>query len=185
MVNILSLNVNSLNDQSKRDALLVWLQALVPGPDIVCLQETHIVDNRTFSSWLQGSPFGFFASGGSNHSGGVAILFRSSFSILQSWATDDGRFLQVHLTSNFHDFRVCSVYAPNQSNEKLPFFLNIAKYASTSFPTFLAGDFNSVFDRSLDCSDRSSGFTHRDSSDQLLQLFNYFDVVDQWRTRCW
>ena len=49
------------------------------------------------------------------------------------------------------------------------------------FLFFLLGDFNSVFDRSLDRSDSSIVSSPRDTSDKLIKLFADFIVVDVWR----
>ena len=114
----LSLNANGLNDPVKRDKLLHWFNSLSPKPSVICLQETHLTDDSVLSSWLNNSGFSFAASHGTNHSAGVALLFSSNFSLENSWSSDDGRFLQIQLKSNFHSFRICSVYAPNQNSEK-------------------------------------------------------------------
>ena len=177
----LSLNANGLNDPVKRDKLLHWFNSLSPKPSVICLQETHLTDDSVLSSWLNNSGFSFAASHGTNHSAGVALLFSSNFSLENSWSSDDGRFLQIQLKSNFHSFRICSVYAPNQNSEKHPFFEKISDFADPSVPTFLAGDLNSVFNRALDRLVTLTGHTDRDSSSRLTNLFEAFGVVDQWR----
>ena len=179
MVVFLSLNVNGLNDAHSRSCLWNWLKQSCKNTFIACLQETHLTDDSALALLLKDTSYSFMASHGSRHSAGVAIIFPDCYNVTQTWSVN-GRFLQIELSSPELTFRVCSVYAPNHNSDKIPFFEEIASFADIAVPTILAGDFNSVMNRSLDRSNQS-GFVYRDSSSDLSNLFDSFGVVDQWR----
>ena len=48
MYNLISLNVNGLNDRLKRTALIDWLKCM--HADIICLQETHAASHGVIQS---------------------------------------------------------------------------------------------------------------------------------------
>ena len=48
-------------------------------------------------------------------------------------------------------------------------------------PTVLCGDFNTVFDRSMDCAGSAVGDTFRESTSALKRLFDSCCVIDIWR----
>ena len=180
MIWFISLNINGLNTQAKRLSFMNWLNGQQLGQYIVCLQETHLSDDSGLKQMLRGSNMSFSASHSTNHSAGVAIIFPNSFKIEQTHCVE-GRFLMLKLSSSFETFNVCSVYAPNHNNLKHPFFEDLEELVDPAVPTFLAGDFNSVFNRNLDRLNPDVQFTYRDSSVALKHLFSSFGVVDQWR----
>ena len=47
-------------------------------------------------------------------------------------------------------FRVCCIYAPNRNPARDQFFHDLWAKVDPSVPTILCGDFNAVFDRSVD-----------------------------------
>jgi exonuclease III len=100
MYNLISLNVNGLNDQIKRYALIDWLKCM--KADIVCLQETHASCNSTIQSWFRNSGFRVVSSSTSNKRCGTAILVRDIYQITHICKDDDGRFSQV--------VRMCVLY---------------------------------------------------------------------------
>ena len=105
MVNFMTLNVNGLRDQLKRQALLTWLSSRVPSSDIVCLQETHSTSDVELQSWFGGSSYSFLGTHSSNHSAGVCILFKPCFSSYNCHQHQSGRLVVVDFKSVFHDFR--------------------------------------------------------------------------------
>ena len=52
----------------------------------------------------------------------------------------------------YHDtsFRLACIYAPNRNPERNDFFAYCESIVDASVPTLLCGDFNAVFDRTLD-----------------------------------
>ena len=55
MYNLITLNINGLNDPTKRTALIDWLKCM--KADIVCLQETHAPSHSSIQSWFRNSGF--------------------------------------------------------------------------------------------------------------------------------
>jgi exonuclease III len=95
MYNLLTLNVNGLNDHLKRTALIDWLKCI--EVNIVCLQKTHASSHSTILSWFCHSGFRVASSSLSNKRCGVAILVNNVYNFTQVRKDDDGRFLQVEI----------------------------------------------------------------------------------------
>ena len=52
---------------------------------------------------------------GTAHSRGRVLLYRPSFSFVNSWVKREGRFLMAEFSRRISVFRIASVYAPNRS----------------------------------------------------------------------
>ena len=180
-LSILTLNCNGIRDQSKRAGLVQWLRSLPVGADIVCLQETHCLSSAECSSWFLSSGFSAVISLGSSHSCGCIVLFRPSLSLVNSWCDVLGRYLQVEFSFFGKSFRVCCVYAPNRNPARDQFVVDLHSKIDPSIPTGLCGDFNEVFDRSLDHAGGGLSVSPRDSSSSLKYLFEDCCVIDIWR----
>ena len=180
-LSILTLNCNGIRDQPKRLGLLQWLRSMPLCVDVVSLQETHCFSMVECQSWFTSSGFNSVVSPGSAHSCGCVVLFRPSLSLVNSWCDSDGRFLQCEFSYQQKSFRVCFVYGPNRNPARDQFFHDIASRVDPSIPTLLAGDFNSVFDRALDCFGSDPSDSSRESSAHLRSLFDSCCVVDIWR----
>ena len=176
-LSILSLNCNGIRDQSKRNGLLQWLRSLSVSIDIVCLQETQ----AECSLWFQSSGFDSVVSGGSAHSCGCIVLFRPSLSLVNSWCDSAGRFVQCEFHCFAKLFRVCCIYGPNRNPARDLFLDDLHSEIDPSIPTVLAGDFNSVFDRTLDHLGSDPSDSSLESSSSLLNLFDSCCVVHIWR----
>ena len=100
--------------------------------------------------WFQSSGFSCALSCGSVHSCGCVVLFRPSLSLVNSWGDDDGRYLQCEVMFCGKSFRVCCIYAPTRNPARDQFFYDLWAKVDPLVPTILCGDFNAVFDRSVD-----------------------------------
>ncbi len=98
MLNLLSLNINSLNDHIKRTALVDWLKCM--RVDVACLQETHAPSHESIRKWFANSSFRVVLSSVSNKHCGTAILIKDCFIIKQVIRDDAGRFVQVLVDSD-------------------------------------------------------------------------------------
>lgn len=78
-------------------------------------------------------------------------------------------------------FRVCCINDPNRNPAQDQFFEDISPRIDPSVPTVLAGDFNTVFDRSLDRYGSDPADSSRESSVRLSGLFDACCVVNIWR----
>ena len=116
----------------------------------MCLQETHVTDAAEATSWFSSSGFLTVTALGTAHSRGQVLLYRPSFSVVNSWVELEGRFLMAEFRRRGSFFRIASVYAPNRNPERDEFFTSCLDFADRSVPTILCGDFNAVFDRAKD-----------------------------------
>lgn len=180
-LSMLSLNCNGLRDQSKRLGLLQWLRSMPVSPDIVCLQEAHCLSVAECSLWFWSSGYLSALSPGSSHSCGCIILFRPTLSLLNSWSDSAGRFVQCEFSFMAKTFRVFSIYCPNRNADRDLFLDDLIPRVDPSVPTVLTGDFNTVFDRSLDRRGSDPGDSSRESSVSLSGVFDASCVVDIWR----
>ena len=132
-------------------------------------------------SWFRSSGFLSVVSPGSNRSCGCLVLFRPVLTLVSSSSDDDGRLL--HCEFNFRDksFRVVSLYAPNRNPARDSFFDLVASFVDPSVPTLICGDFNTVFDRSLDRLGSDAADSSRESTAALVRLFDSCCVSDIWR----
>ena len=177
MALFVTLNVNGLRDPAKRLSFCHWLSGF--NFDIVCLQELHCISEDEVKSWFPS--FSVVVSVGSNKSCGVAVLFKPTFSRIDSVSDSSGRFVRVRLLRAGATFDVVSLYAPNLRSDCLLFFPSLLPFLDPGVPTLLCGDFNSVMDP---CRDRRSagGQSMTDTSDLLVSLFRDLSCVDVWRS---
>lgn len=178
-MSFLTLNVNGLRDTNKRAGLLQWLSHL--SLDFVCLQETHVVSTDECSGWF--SSFGYLclASPGSVHSRGSVILYRPRFALDKFQIDAEGRFVMADFKFHEISFRIVCLYAPNRNPDRDDFFTFCESSIDPSIPTLLCGDFNAVFDRSLDRCGSNIFDTARESCATLSALFDECCVADVWR----
>ena len=149
--------------------------------DFVALQETHASSCQDCSSWF--SPYGYsvVSSPGSAHSCGVALLFRHRFVLTKSVADKRGRFIMAEFKLDEVSFRLACIYAPNRNPDKKAFFDFVSDSVDPAIPTLILGDFNAVFDRSLDRRGPNPLDDSRESSSALCSLFDDCCMVDIWR----
>ena len=180
MASFLTLNVNGLRDANKRMALLQWLSHL--SLDFACLQETHVTSVAECISWF--SSYGFLSavSPGSAHSCGSLILYRPRYTLLNSWVDSSGRFVLAEFQDRDVIFRVACIYAPNRNPDRDTFFSFVSSRIDPSVATVVCGDFNAVFDRSIDRRGSNASDPSRENSAPLLSLFRDCGVVDIWRS---
>ena len=180
-LNVLTINANGLRMADKRAGFLQWLRFLSVVVTIVCIQEVHCTSLAECDSWFRSSGFLSVVSPGSVKSCGCIVLFRPSLSLVQSWADEEGRFLQCEFSYHDQSFRVVSLYAPNRNPARNEFLEQIADELDPTVPTLLCGDFNTVFDRSVDRRGSDSSDTWRESSAALKALFESSCCVGAWR----
>ena len=178
-VKIATLNANGLRDINKRMGILQWLSHF--AFDIVCLQEAHVISLEECRTWFSCYGYLVAASCGSNHSCGTVILFRPVFSLLASFSGPNGRFVSCDFLHQDYRFRVISLYAPNTNPQRDDFFEYVSSMADLNLPSILCGDFNAVFNRTMDRAGSDPNDSSRDSSVSLRALFRDCCVTDAWR----
>lgn len=78
------------------------------------------------------------------------MLFHPSLNLVRSWSDNASRYVQCEFTFQDSCFRVLCIYAPNRNPAHDLFFNQLDTLVDPASPTVLCGDFNTVFDRSLD-----------------------------------
>ena len=177
-LSIISLNVNGIRESSKREGLLQWLRSLPVTVDVLCLQEAHCASDAECHLWFASSGLSFVLSPGSCRSGGCIVLYRPTLHLVNSWCTFPGRSLLCEFTLYDTSFRVLCLYAPNCNPARDSFFDSISDAVDPSIPTVLCGDFNTVFDRTLDRLGSCPDDTLRESTPALSRLFDSCCVID-------
>ena len=147
----------------------------------MCVQETHVTDAAEASSWFSSSGFLTVTVPGTAHSRGQVLMYRPSFSFVNSWVELEGRFLMAEFSRRDSVVRIVSVYAPNWNPEHDEFFTSCLDLTDPSVPTILGGDFNAVFDRARDRRGSDPTVTVRETFVSLELRFKEFCVLDVWR----
>lgn len=187
-LNIITLNCQGLRASSDRDVLFSWLNCC--SVDIVCLQETHSISEREFSSWLSFAAaegrnkhnFKCLSSPGTTRSSGVAILYKPDFTLDCQSRDVIGRVITADFSFHNYAFKVCNIYAPNTSKEGSSFFESLHSLIDISTPTVLCGDFNTVphaVNDRLGCNPLSPWAYNW--SPALTCLMDTYDLHDVWR----
>ena len=180
-MSIISLNINGIRSPDKHLGFSHWLRSLSVVPDVVCLQEMHSESDVECHSWFRSSGFLSVVSPGSNKSRGCIILDRPVLSLVKLWSDDDGRLLQCEFDLLGKMFRVVSLYTPNCNPARDLFFDEVIPFVDLAVPAVLCGDFNSVFDHSMDCRGSDVSDDSRESTAALAHLFDSCCVIDTWR----
>jgi exodeoxyribonuclease-3 len=142
-------NVNSI--RQRHDRLLALLTR--HSPDVVCLQETKVVDADFPAAELRAAGYESATAGQKGYNG-VAILARTPLSDVRAGLRDDGDDSQARLlAATVEGVRVITAYVPNGQKVgsekyafKLEWYERLRKYlereCQADGPLALAGDFN-------------------------------------------
>ena len=183
--NVLSININGLNDHRKRIAFIDWLHCM--KVDVICLQETHAPSHESIQWWFRNSGFHAASSCFTNKSGGTAILVKDTYKIAKIIRDDAGRFVQALVSLGDGSLSFISLYAPNKNPARNTFFTSLMGLIDLTRPVFVAGEFNSVLDSALD-SKRRPSFTDsasaraQESGPALEALMSFTQTYPLWRT---
>ena len=148
--------------------------------DVICLQETYIMENDV-EEWKREWGGELFCTSGTYHSCGQIILVRKNFSANASIIFKSKRIIAARLIVNDIDLYVVNVYAPNASKEKCVFFDNVQNVVKdiTSNNIIVTGDFNCVLNNDMDI---TSGEKHSFSVvDKFNAVLAENDLIDTWR----
>ena len=111
-VSIITLNVDGLNEPTKRYRLTEWIQK--QDPYICCLQETHFRSRDTYRLKVKGWKKTFHANGNQKKAG-VAILLsgKMDFQIKNVIRDKEGHYIMIKRSIQEEDITIVNVYAPN------------------------------------------------------------------------
>ena len=179
-LSIISLNIYGLRDVDKRRGVMQWLNSLPSPVDVICLQEAHCLSEAECRSWFSSSGLTCLVAPGTVRSCGCIMLYRPTLQFARSWLDDAGRFIQAEFSFQDSCFRVLCVYAPNRNPARDTFLDQLDALVDPAIPTVLCGDFNTVFDRSVDRAGSAVDDVSRESMLALTRLFDSCCVVDIW-----
>ena len=101
------------------------------------------------------------------------ILYRNCFSLQNHWSDTEGRVVLADFAIPELSFRVLCVYAPNRVIARNEFLEGCADVVDPGIPTFVLGDFNTVFDKSVDSRWSDPFDDARESSLALREVFRF------------
>jgi exodeoxyribonuclease-3 len=149
VLTIATWNVNSI--RARRDRVLAWLERT--GPDVLCVQETKVVDDAFPVADLESCGY-HSAFHGQKTYNGVAILSRQPASDIVRGFGDGGDDEQARfIAATVAGIRVLCAYVPNgQKPDSDPYFYKLEwlarlrafleRHCEPSQPLVLCGDFN-------------------------------------------
>ena len=178
---IITLNVRGIAERKKRRAIFNYYRQRA---DIICLQETHSIDEDEDIWTAEWNGLTFF-SHGRRDSCGVCILISKNLGYkVNNVAKDrEGRILCVEIqsyTDKEDKATICNIYAPNSDDPS--FFTKILKISEDMCEQrVIIGDFNVVMDPELD---RLNSTFNKQKSQEILQVMcDELMLCDIWRVR--
>ena len=112
---IITLNVNGLNDPTKRQRLAEWIQK--QDPYICHLQEAHLKTRDTYKLKVKGWKK-IFHTNRDQKKAGVAILIsdKIDFKIKAVKRDKEGHYIMTKGSIQEEDIKIINIYAPNICN---------------------------------------------------------------------
>lgn len=178
---ILSLNVRGLRNQIKRRSIFRYLKD--QNCQLYLLQETFS-ESKDELIWKSEWGGDIFFSHGSTHSKGVCILINPSNKLsVETTSKDlDGRIVSINLTFNSVKISICSIYAPNDSQQQQKFLLTLNRYLVSHTDVsnlIIGGDWNVT----LQAIDKKGGIPWRQTvyRDKLVSMMEDIGLIDIFR----
>ena len=158
---VLTSNVNGAHNPEKQ--LEIWLN--IPYSDLICFQETHLLESQEFAFKLHKQSHDFFFSHGTSASAGVCIAIYHNLGVnIHKVGSIPGYLIALDLVMlDGFSFRVVGIYTPPDSSKRSTFFVQMSDFLIPI--TLLIGDFNSI----TDSCDRLSN--NLDTTSVILQSF--------------
>lgn len=181
-----SLNVNGLGENKKRRVLFEWFKNSKHLANITFLQETHSSKNIE-GVWKSEWGGDIYFSHGTTNSKGVAILFEKDFEykLIEEICDDAGRYLVLKIEVDQVPFLLVNFYAPtkNFESDQIACLECINSILSDRLheSIVMGGDFNTIFDPSLDKKGGSLANMPHNYTAQLLEFTKEIGLVDVWR----
>ena len=186
-LNLISVNVRGVNSNSKRKVVIHWLKKL--NADIIFLQETFSTSSSE-RSWKQSWNGKIIHSHGTNHSKGVAILFKDNLDveILSCKVDDDGRYVCMNVKIQDQLVYLMNMYAPcsSKSNDQLTFYTNMLDVINTNrrpgSMIVIGGDLNILMNINLDRYGGNPTYNTK-VMEKVTEIMECHDLIDIWRVR--
>ena len=185
--NAITFNCNGLGNKGKRQKVFTYLRDKLKN-GFVFLQETHSVQNLE-EEWKSQWGGDIFFSHGKSNSTGCAIAFSRNFSakIISQAKDDNGRLLILEASIQDKKYLLINFYNANTELDQLNVLdLLISKLdgldIDTSCKPIFGGDFNLIFDTTLDASGGNPSLKKRALA-KLIKILQNLDATDIFRVR--
>ena len=189
-IKVISANVRGLRQSIKRKDLLDYFK--LQKPDIICLQETHLVQediNMLIKEWN----IEYFVAGSSTNSRGVAILLNNTFEYKVTKDRDE-RYIILNLDiANLFTLTLVNIYAPNNDDVVWyqQFFEHLVKAKSSSLiavgdwntPLTTEDTYNYKVARHSKCRDLNNNFMLKESLVDIWRISNKKTKGFTWRSQ--
>lgn len=148
---IISLNAHGLNSPFKRSML--WRECLALKGNVVCVQETHFSKTKHPKCSHKNFPYIYEACADTKKAGVMIVINKDvAFRHIESICDPKGRYIILICELNNSIYTFVNVYAPNTGQATFLRFLAKKIHKNKKGLLLVCGDFNSVVDRSMDCS---------------------------------
>ena len=180
-LNICSLNTRGLRNKNKRSKVINWSSE--KKFDALFLQETFVTDDFSSTFDKDFNEYGsvFHSVSQTPHGRGVAIILSTNFpeyNVINVQTDNEGRkvMVNIEISNTKTIFTLISIYAPNEINERIHFFLELEKwiseYSKCIENIIIGGDFNCC-----DKNDRQSKRIDK-SFEAFMKLKHVHDLND-------
>ena len=140
-LSIITLNINGLNDPTKRQRLAEWIQK--QDSYICCLQETHLKTRDTYRLKVKGWKKIFHANRDQKEAG-VAILIpvKIDFKTKAVKRDKEGHYLMIKGSIQEEDITIINIYGPNIGAPQYVRQMLASMKGEINNNTIIVGDFN-------------------------------------------
>ena len=185
-LNIISFNARGLQNSQKRLSVFKYLKR--NECDVAFLQETYSRKEDEVKWVQQWDGCGWFVHG-TNHSKGVAILFKKHLGvkIVSKKLDSKGRFVILKCVIREIEMNLINIYAPNKEKEQVSFLEDLmhvlqAENILNADNNIFAGDWNIVLNNHMD---KQGGIDNpkRTSIQKIDEIKQLYNLVDVWRLK--
>uniref|UniRef100_A0A803SLC5 Reverse transcriptase domain-containing protein n=1 Tax=Anolis carolinensis TaxID=28377 RepID=A0A803SLC5_ANOCA len=180
-IKIYSNNINGFNSPNKRSK--VWHLIKKGKYDVICLQETHIM-NKHVAHLTQKSLGTTYHASCSEKKRGVVTYVNEKIKSKKVFNDQDGRMLGVRLEIEGKILLICNIYAPNGSKTQFIEGLHQKILEQEYDDLLIMGDFNGVVNSKLDKSDKGKGKKGKVAGElprKFKEVKEDLGLIDIWR----
>ena len=184
---VISYNCNGLGEKTKRSKVFNFLSNKLKN-GFCFLQETHSTPDCV-EKWQKEWGGKMFFSHGKSNSTGTAICFSKNynFDVIKESSDGSGRILILECSCNGEKFIFINLYNANNERDQLLTLQMLENLLVNHDPDnecypILGGDFNFIFDVTLDASGGNPTLKKRSIS-KVLKLVEKLDICDIFRIR--
>ena len=184
---ILSYNMRGLGDERKRRKIFNYIKKHASGKIVVFLQETHSTKKHE-NLWKYQWHTDMIFSHGTSGSRGVCVAFRYNleYKLLSPEISDkEGTYIILYTEIQETPYILINYYGPNGETDQVLKQLAIHLrniYADQNITCILGGNWNLIFDRSLDAMGGSRSLKYN-SLKELQTIIPDYNLIDIWRAR--